>query len=108
MFRLFNWVFRYKNIIRKLPSNILHENNKQKLQKQKLWDELDRLRQRNNGQCVRNTQIHTNKYIENFPNKPTTASMMGKHVWECAYTGGHYRVLEKANTPTFFYFNNIR
>ena len=50
--------------------------------------------------------IHTNKYIEQVPNKPPTTSMGGKQVWECTCTSCYVR--EKARTQNFYYENILK
>ena len=42
--------------------------------------ERERKRKPKKRQCVHNPQIHTNKYIEHPPNKPTITSMRAKRV----------------------------
>ena len=56
------------------------------LQKQRYERDRKRKRnvsERNNRQCVHNTQVHSNKYIKDLPNKPTTISTNDRQVCEC-------------------------
>ena len=54
---------------------------------------------------MKETQIHTNKYIEHFLNKLPTTSLKERHVRECTYRNDRIRLLEKAKTNTFFFKN---
>ena len=35
---------------------------------------------------MHDTKLHSNKYIQQLPNKPTATSMHCRQVWQCIYT----------------------
>ena len=54
--------------------------------------------------------IHTNKYIEHPPNKPTIASVRDRQVWESTYTNSHNRkrVCQPTTLSAFVWLNLLR
>ena len=63
---------------------------------------------RDNLDTTHTTQIHTNKYIERDPSKPTTASIRKKWIDKYANaqtTSGRNRLLVKARIRSFCFMN---
>ena len=70
---MYSTIYCYSNRNDLISFNV--KNNKQSYRNKDHEYARDRKRKRNKRQCVHNTQIHTTKYIEHVPNKPTTTSI---------------------------------